>query len=283
MRRSVGTMNSFATALEERQCRKAIRSAGFIVAKIGASSLSDTSGSLDLEKVRVLSEEVAHLRKRGISVILVSSGAIRAGRATMTMKSKNSEIAGLQALAAVGQVVLMEAYRDIMAELGFTIAQILLTWDDFRNKRRLRNLMNTINSLISLGVIPIINENDTIAVDEIKFGDNDTLSALVAKYMQADLLVLLSDIGGLYSGDPTEEGSRLITGVKSITPEIERLVSQRHGGFGGMATKLKAAKIATDAGIPMVIANRTTENVVGRVIDGENIGTIFLPRDQNEQ
>src|SRR5512136_1638970 len=126
-------MNSFATALEERRCRKAIRSARFIVAKIGASSLSDTSGSLDLEKVLALSEEVAHLRKRGISVILVSSGAIRAGRATMTMKSKNSEIAGLQALAAVGQVVLMEAYRDIMAELGFTIAQILLTWDDFRN------------------------------------------------------------------------------------------------------------------------------------------------------
>jgi glutamate 5-kinase len=267
---------------EERQCRKAIRSARVIVAKIGASSLSNPSSSLDLEKVRALSEEVARLRKRGIGIILVSSGAIRAGRATMTMKVKNSEIAGLQALAAVGQVVLMEAYRGIMAELGFTVAQILLTWDDFRNKRRLRNLMNTINGLISLGVIPIINENDTIAVDEIKFGDNDTLSALVAKYMQADLLIILSDIGGLYSGDPSEEGSRLMTGVKSITPEIERLVSQRHGGFGGMATKLKAAKIATEAGIPMVIANSATENVVGRIINGENIGTIFLPRDQNE-
>ena len=275
-------MNSFATMPEERQCRKAIRSARVIVAKIGASSLSNPSSSLDLEKVRALSEEVARLRKRGIGIILVSSGAIRAGRATMTMKVKNSEIAGLQALAAVGQVVLMEAYRGIMAELGFTVAQILLTWDDFRNKRRLRNLMNTINGLISLGVIPIINENDTIAVDEIKFGDNDTLSALVAKYMQADLLIILSDIGGLYSGDPSEEGSRLMTGVKSITPEIERLVSQRHGGFGGMATKLKAAKIATEAGIPMVIANSATENVVGRIINGENIGTIFLPRDQNE-
>lgn len=275
-------MNPYATMTEERRCRKAVQSSKFIVAKIGASSLSGPSGSLDNGKVRALSEEVARLRKRGISTILVSSGAIRAGKAVMTMNAKNGEIGGLQALAAVGQVVLMEAYRDIMAEFGFVVAQILLTWDDFRNKRRLRNLMNTVNGLISIGVIPIINENDTIAVDEIKFGDNDTLSALVAKYMQADLLVLLSDINGLYSGDPSRKESKLITGVKAITPEIERLVSQRHGGFGGMATKLKAARIATEAGIPMVIANSSTANVVGRIIDGENIGTIFLPRDQNE-
>jgi glutamate 5-kinase len=267
---------------EERKCRKAVQSSKFIVAKIGASSLSGSSGSLDEGKVRTLSEEVVRLRKRGISTILVSSGAIKAGKAAVITKAKNSEIAGLQALAAVGQVVLMDAYREMMAEMGFTVAQILLTWDDFRNKRRLRNLMNTINGLISLGVVPIINENDTIAVDEIKFGDNDTLSALVAKCMQADLLVLLSDIDGLYTGDPTRKGSRLITGVKAITPEIERLVSQNHSGFGGMATKLKAARIATEAGIPMVIANSSTEDVVGRIIDGESVGTIFLPRDQNE-
>jgi glutamate 5-kinase len=275
-------MNPYATMTEERKCRKAVQSSKFIVAKIGASSLSGSSGSLDEGKVRTLSEEVVRLRKRGISTILVSSGAIKAGKAAVITKAKNSEIAGLQALAAVGQVVLMDAYREMMAEMGFTVAQILLTWDDFRNKRRLRNLMNTINGLISLGVVPIINENDTIAVDEIKFGDNDTLSALVAKCMQADLLVLLSDIDGLYTGDPTRKGSRLITGVKAITPEIERLVSQNHRGFGGMATKLKAARIATEAGIPMVIANSSTEDVVGRIIDGESVGTIFLPRDQNE-
>jgi glutamate 5-kinase len=282
LRRSVGTMNPYATASEERKCRKAVQSSKFIVAKIGASSLSAPSGSLDSGKVRAFSEEVVRLRKRGVSTILVSSGAIKAGKAAMATKAKNGEIAGLQALAAVGQVILMESYRDIMAELGFTVAQILLTWDDFRNKKRLRNLMNTINSLISMGVVPIINENDTIAVDEIKFGDNDTLSALVAKYMQADLLVLLSDIDGLFSGDPSDKGSRLITGVKAITPEVERLVSQRHGGFGGMATKLKAARIANEAGIPMVIANSSTERAVEKIIDGANIGTIFLPRDQNE-
>lgn len=275
-------MNPYATMDEERKCRKAVKSSKFIVAKIGASSLSDPSGSLDSGKVRALCEEVLCLRKRGVSAILVSSGAIKAGRAAMATKAKNGEIAGLQALAAVGQVALMEAYRDIMAELGLTVAQILLTWDDFRNKKRLRNLMNTINGLIQMGVVPIINENDTIAVDEIKFGDNDTLSALVAKYMQADLLVLLSDIDGLYSGDPSSRDSKLITGVKAISAEIERLVSQRHGGFGGMATKLKAAGIANEAGIPMIIANSSTERVVERIIDGENIGTIFLPRDQNE-
>lgn len=275
-------MNAYATISEERKCRRAAQSSKFIVAKIGASSLSDPSGSLDSGKVRALSQEVVRLRKRGISTILVSSGAIKAGRAAMAARAKNSEIAGLQALAAVGQVVLMEAYRDIMAELGFTVAQILLTWDDFRSKRRLRNLMNTINGLLSMGVVPVINENDTIAVDEIKFGDNDTLSALVAKYMQADLLVILSDIDGLYSGDPSSKDSRLITGVKAITPEIERLVSQRHGGFGGMATKLKAARIAGGAGIPMIIANSSAERVIERIIDGEKIGTIFLPRDQNE-
>ncbi len=282
MRSSVGTMNRYATTAEERKGRKAVQSSKFVVVKIGASSLSDPSGSLDRGKVRALSDEVLRLRSRRISTILVSSGAIRAGKAAMTTEAKNSEIAGLQALAAIGQVVLMESYRDLMAGMGLKVAQILLTWDDFRNKRRLRNLMNTLSSLLSLGVVPIINENDTIAVDEIKFGDNDTLSALVAKYMQADLLVLLSDVDGLYSGDPSRKESALIAAVREITPEIEQLVSQRHSGFGGMATKLKAARIATEAGIPMVIANSSTPRVVERIIDGETIGTIFLPRDQNE-
>ena len=183
----------------ERGCRKELRSAKLVVVKIGASSLSGSSGSLDLGRLGSLCKELVAVKNKGINVVLVSSGAIRAGRATMMDLTKNGEMAGLQALAAIGQVVLMEAYRDIMADKGCKVAQILLTWDDFRNKRRLRNLLNTFNSLLLLGVVPIINENDTIAVDEIKFGDNDTLSALVAKYMQADLLVLLSDIDGLYT------------------------------------------------------------------------------------
>jgi glutamate 5-kinase len=264
---------------KERRCRKELKSARLVVVKIGASSLSNTSGALDRRKINSLCDELATLKRRHIDVVLVSSGAIRGGRAIMRDRLKNGEIPGLQALAAIGQVVLMEAYRDALAEKGHNVGQILLTWDDFRNKRRLRNLLNTFNSLLSLGVIPIINENDTIAVDEIKFGDNDTLSALVAKYMQADLLVLLSDVEGLYTGDPKYPDSKLISCVETVTPEIERLVSEGHGGFGGMKTKLKAAKIATEAGIPIVIANGTDEKVLVRIIDGENVGTVFLSRD----
>jgi glutamate 5-kinase len=209
-----------SSSSEERGCRKELRSAKLVVVKIGASSLSGSSGSLDLGKIRALCKELVAVKDKGINAVLVSSGAIRAGRATMMDLAKNSEMAGLQALAAIGQVVLMEAYRDIMADKGCKVAQILLTWDDFRNKRRLRNLLNTFNSLLLLGVVPIINENDTIAVDEIKFGDNDTLSALVAKYMQADLLVLLSDIDGLYTGDPGNVGSKLVPCIDSITPDV---------------------------------------------------------------
>jgi glutamate 5-kinase len=177
----------------------------------------------------------------------------------------------------------MEAYRDAMAKKGSKVAQILLTWDDFTNKRRLRNLLNTLSSLLSLGVVPVINENDTTAVEEIKFGDNDTLSAFVAKYMQADLLVLLSDIDGLYSGDPNKPGSRLLTHVEEVTPEVERLVCERHEGAGGMATKLKAGKIATEAGIPMVIANTSEDRPLIRILEGEHLGTLFIPRDLDDQ
>ncbi|MGA2573785.1 MAG: glutamate 5-kinase [Candidatus Methanomethylicaceae archaeon] len=267
----------------ERGCRKELRSAKLVVVKIGASSLSGSSGSLDLGRLGSLCKELVAVKNKGINVVLVSSGAIRAGRATMMDLTKNGEMAGLQALAAIGQVVLMEAYRDIMADKGCKVAQILLTWDDFRNKRRLRNLLNTFNSLLLLGVVPIINENDTIAVDEIKFGDNDTLSALVAKYMQADLLVLLSDIDGLYTGDPGNVGSKLVPCIDSITPDVEKVVSEKHDGFGGMETKLKAAKIATGSGIPMVIANGGSPKVLERIINGERIGTLFLPGDQDGQ
>jgi glutamate 5-kinase len=268
---------------EERRCRKELRSAKLVVVKIGASSLSGPSGSLDLGKINALCGELAAVKNKGINVVLVSSGAIRAGRATMMDLAKNGEMAGLQALAAIGQVVLMEAYRDIMVDKGFKVAQILLTWDDFRNKRRLRNLLNTFNSLLSLGVVPIINENDTIAVDEIKFGDNDTLSALVAKYMQADLLVLLSDIDGLYTGDPENADSKLVPCIDSVTPDVEKLVSEKHDGFGGMVTKLKAAKIATSSGIPMVIANGGGAKVLERIVNGERIGTLFVPGDPDER
>ncbi len=268
--------SALGTLEQEEKCRRDLRASKLIVVKIGASSLSDESGSLDIKKIKSLCDEIIAVKNKGVDVILVSSGAIKAGRALMRDQNKNGSMPSLQALAAIGQVVLMEAYRDTMAEKGHKVAQILLTWDDFKNKRRLRNLMNTINTLLSLGVLPIINENDTIAVDEIKFGDNDTLSALVAKYMQADLLVILSDVDGLYSGDPNDPSSKLISCVMNVTPDIERLVQSSHSGFGGMATKLKAAKIVMSAGIPMVIANSSTDKVLEKILQGDKIGTLFI-------
>ena len=265
----------------ESNLRTSLKNARLAVVKIGSSSLSTEQGSLDLCKIGTLCDELIALRKRGINVILVSSGAIRAGKAIVREQLKNGEIKNLQAFAAVGQVLLMESYRDTMAERGYNVAQILLTWDDFRNKTRTKNLINTFETLLSLGVIPIINENDTIAVDEIKFGDNDTLSALVAVNLKADLLILLSDIDGLYTGDPACPSSELIPFVESITLDIERLASKKHGGFGGMATKLNAGKLATENGIPMVIANGRANMALERIIDGDRIGTVFLPRDQD--
>jgi len=265
----------------EAVTRLSLRSTKLIVVKIGSSSLSDSQGNIEQMKINLLCEELVRLRKNGLNVILVSSGAIRSGKAVISNKIKNVEISCLQAYAAIGQVLLMESYRDIMANKGYNVAQILLTWDDFRNKKRLRNLVSTLNTLLSLGVIPIINENDTIAVDEIKFGDNDTLSALVSVQLKADLLVLLSDIDGLFTGDPSNSESKLLTFVSSVTSDLEKLVSEKHGGFGGMGTKLNAAKLVTEVGIPMVIANGNTEGVLGRLISGEKIGTIFSARLEN--
>lgn len=268
---------------KELQCRRGLKSSRLVVAKIGSSSLSGGSGLIDSRKIDSLCSELVELKKQGIDVVLVSSGAIRAGEGVMQDRAGGGEIKGLQALAAIGQVVLMEAYRDTMAGKGYKVAQILLTWDDFRIKRRLRNLLNTLNTLLSLDVVPIINENDTIAVDEIKVGDNDTLSAFVAKFMQADLLVLLSDINGLYTGDPATPCSALLSSVDAVTPEVEKFACERHNGTGGMETKLRAARLATEAGIPMIIANSAEGRPLQRILKGERVGTIFLPRDLDEQ
>jgi glutamate 5-kinase len=265
----------------EMQTRSSLKLAKLVVVKIGSSSLSDSQGFIDQKKINQLCDELVRLKKRNINVVLVSSGAIRAGKAVLSDHMKNGEIRCLQAFAAIGQVMLMESYRDIMSNKGYHIAQVLLTWDDFRNKKRIRNLVNTFDTLLSLGVIPIINENDTIAVDEIKFGDNDTLSALVSVQLEADILVLLSDIDGLYTGDPSKPESKLVSFVEKVTPDIEKLISEKHGGFGGMATKLGAAKLVTGAGIPMAIANGNTLGVLERIINCERIGTIFRAGAKN--
>lgn len=271
------------TVSVERDCRAGFGSAKLVVVKVGSSSLADESGHIDYQKMGRVCNGLTALKRRGMDVILVPSGAIRSGRAVMKGRAQEDGISSLQALAAVGQVLLMDAYKNILAAGGYNVAQILLTWDDFKDKRRLRNMVNTLSSLLSMDVMPIINENDTTAVDEIRFGDNDTLSALVGVHMGADMVIILSDVDGLFSGDPGKAGSKLLPLVKAVTPDVEKLASNVFNGSGGMVSKLKAAKLATDAGIPMVVANSSGERVLERIVSGEAIGTVFVPRDKDER
>nr|AAU83460.1 glutamate 5-kinase [uncultured archaeon GZfos28G7] len=251
-----------------------------IVIKVGTSNLTDTSYRLDPRKVEKLAKEIIELKNEGKEVIVVTSGAIGAGIGKLDLKQRPRDIKVLQATAAVGQNILMSTYDRYFAKYEQTIAQLLLTHDNFFNRQRYLNLRNTLITLLKSGVIPIINENDTVAVDEIKLGDNDNLSALVASSLGADLLIILTDIDGLYTYDPKRsEKAEFISVVEDITPEIERIASGRgKTGVGGMKTKVQAAEVTMKAGIPMVIANGGEENILRRVIAGEPVGTLFMPK-----
>ncbi len=252
-----------------------------IVVKVGTSSLVSPAGSLDPAKIRTLTGQLASLVSQGRQVVLVSSGAIRAGMERLGLNQRPKTIPEQQAAAAVGQVALMKLYAELFTEAGIPCGQVLLTRDDFSHRTRYLNARNTLYTLLRGGCVPVVNENDTVATDEIKFGENDTLSALVAACVDADLLVNLSDVDGLYDGDPRQGTScRLIDEVARITPEIEAIAGGTEGdcGSGGMKSKIDAAKIAVSSGVRMVIANAAHENVVARVVAGEDIGTRFLSK-----
>jgi len=259
--------------IERTELAKAKR----IVVKVGTSSLT-TNYRLDPAKVEKLTTEIVALKQQGKEVILVTSGAIGAGIGKLDLKQRPRDIKVLQATAAVGQNILMSTYDHYFAAHGQTIAQILLTYGAFFNRQRYLNLRNTLSTLLKFGVIPIINENDTVAVDEIKLGDNDNLSALVASNLGADLLIILTDTEGLYTHNPQrDKNAQLIPVVTEITPEIEQTAGKgRKAGIGGMTTKLQAAKVVMQAGIPLVIANGREERVLLRILEGERIGTLFL-------
>ena len=229
-----------------------------VVVKVGTSTLAHATGKLNIRRTSELCRVLSDLKNEGDEIILVSSGAIGMGVGKLALAEKPKDIPTKQAAAAVGQCELMYTYDRLFTEYHHTVAQILLTGADFQAPDRHENFTNTINRLLELGVLPIINENDTIATDEIKVGDNDTLSALVAVSVKADLLVILSDVDGLYSANPrTDESAKLIERVYDITDEM---VQQAGGagstlGTGGMLTKLQAAKICTSAGCDMAIAN----------------------------
>ncbi len=254
-----------------------------IVVKIGTSSLTNEDGSFNRQLTGDIAAQVAQLVKHGKKVIIVSSGAIGIGCEELNLKERPREIPLRQAAAAVGQNILMQEWMAAFNKHNLKVAQILLTYEAFSNRMTYLNLRNSVSALLEAGVIPIINENDPICVHEIEatFGDNDKLSAMVASKVEAELLILLSDIDGLYDKNPKKnENAKLIRIIEKITPEIESYGGSPTSmkGVGGMRTKIEAAKITSIAGCHMVIANSAVDDVVLKIMRGENIGTLFLAK-----
>ena len=252
-----------------------------IVVKVGTSTLAHATGHLNIRHVEELCRVLSDLKNAGHQIILVSSGAIGMGVGKLGLKARPTDMPGKQAAAAVGQCELMYTYDKLFGEYNHTVAQILLTGEDAFDEERRQNVEITLSRLLDLGALPIINENDTVATHEISVGDNDTLAAIVAKCVAADLLVLLTDIDGLYTADPhTDPSARLISRVDEITPEIEALAGGKGSalGTGGMATKLRAAAMATEAGIDMIIAAGDRPECLYDIEEGKSVGTRFFAR-----
>lgn len=252
-----------------------------IVVKIGTSTLAHPSGLLNIRQVESLCKVLSDLKNAGHELILVSSGAIGMGVGKLSLSRRPEDMPTKQAAAAVGQCELMYTYDRLFGQYNHTVAQMLLTWEDFDHENRLHNLQNTLERLLQLHAIPIINENDPVACEEYSLGDNDTLAALVAKCIHADLVVLMSDIDGLYTADPhTHPDAKLIPVVEEITPEIEMLAGGAGSalGTGGMLTKVTAAKRATEAGVDMIITNGAHAEVLYDIVEGKPVGTRFVGR-----
>ena len=249
-----------------------------IVIKVGTSTLTFSNGKLNLRRIEKLARVLANLKNQGRDVILVSSGAIGVGVSKLGMKNRPKDTIGKQAAAAVGQSELMNIYGRLFSEYGYLTGQVLLTKDIVDHSVREENAKNAFERMMELDVIPIVNENDTVSVEEIEFGDNDSLSAVVAGIINADVLVLLSDIDGLYNCDPhTNDDARLIRTVHKITDDIRAMAGGSHGtqGTGGMATKIHAAEIAVKRGIHMIVTNGENPDVLYDIFDGKIEGTIF--------
>ena len=256
--------------------------ARLIVVKVGTRVLTGPDGLLDTERIEALGRQFAAILAEGRQVVLVSSGAVGAGMGRMGLDRRPQELARLQAVAAIGQSGLIEAYERAFRGRGRHAAQVLLVAEDLQDRSRYLNIRNTLRALLDYGTIPVINENDTVSVDELKtsFGDNDRLAALVTTLLGAPLLVLLSDVDGLYDRHPAEAGASVLRHVDRIDPAIEGLARDRLGGLskGGMASKIKAARIVTEAGGCCVIASGRDDHVLERICRGEPVGTLFTGR-----
>jgi glutamate 5-kinase len=256
-----------------------------LVVKVGTSTLTGGTRTLDRASVARLTEQIVRVRERGVEVILITSGAIAAGMGRLDLTTRPRDIGSLQAVAAVGQSLLMHAYETSFRAYHQPVAQVLLTAGDLSDRRRYLNVSNALASLFRFGVVPIVNENDTVSVDEIRVGDNDTLAALVANAADADLLILLSDIDGVFTEDPHRNlNATLIPVIHELTSQVRSIGEEKtpkpNGeqlGTGRLATKLHAAEIMVSSGKPMVLANGARANVVSDILDGCEIGTFFVP------
>ena len=260
--------------------RDTLKTVKRIVIKIGSRVLTDDDGALDMAVISRICKDISVLRGKGIQVVVVSSGAIAAGRSELGLTGKPKTMPQKQAAAAIGQTRLMRAYEESLAPLGLKVAQVLLTSEDLASRQRFLNARATLDTLLGFGIIPVVNENDTVVVDEIKFGDNDNLSALVTNVAEAELLMILTDIDGFFSADPrSNPDAKLIPLVKGITRDIERAAGGSGStiGTGGMATKVSAAKKAGRNGVPTIVMPGKRDGVIVAAMAGEEIGTLFLP------
>lgn len=266
--------------------REALKKAKRIVIKVGTSTITYANGKRNFSQIDRLAREISDLQNQGKEMILVTSGAVAVGVDRMGLPGKPKTIPGKQAAAAVGQGVLMHTYEKFFADYGQIVAQVLITKTEAIDRHRYTNTRNTFMELMRQRVIPIVNENDVVALDELKIGDNDNMSALVAGIVDAELVIILSDVDGLYTANPqTHPDAVIVPEVAEITPEIEASAggvgSAR--GTGGMATKIQAAKAATSSGIHLVIASGTEKNAITRVLQGEELGTLFVSRENRLQ
>ena len=272
--------------LNNEASREALKKAKRIVIKVGTSTITYANGKRNFSQIDRLAREISDLQNQGKEMILVTSGAVAVGVYRMGLPGKPKTIPGKQAAAAVGQGVLMHTYEKFFADYGQIVAQVLITKTEAIDRHRYTNTRNTFMELMRQRVIPIVNENDVVALDELKIGDNDNMSALVAGIVDADLVIILSDVDGLYTANPqTHPDAVIVPEVAEITPEIEASAggvgSAR--GTGGMATKIQAAKAATSSGIHLVIASGTEKNAITRVLQGEELGTLFVSRENRLQ
>ena len=265
--------------------RKQLKEVKRVVVKVGTSTLTYENGNINLTRIEKLTRILSDMINSGNEVVLVTSGAIGVGVSKLKLKEKPKTIREKQAVAAVGQCELMHIYSKFFGEYSHVVAQVLLTRDVLENERMKNNVCNTFDTLLEKGIIPIVNENDAISIDEIQnilnFGDNDNLSAIVSTLVNADTLIILSDIDGFYDSDPrTNEDSKMLKEVYEITPEIEECAggAGSNRGTGGMVTKLSAAKVATSNGIDMILANGENPEILIDILNGEDIGTMFVAK-----